>query len=182
MTAQSSRDTSENTIGSITDPESFRNRDDVPFHEDRDVIDGETFEMLNDLGDMAPVGVTNNEGEVLLMKVNEDCTRKIPSASVAPDEDFVQSAQEWVEEQAGLTIAFDALEGVWYFEGQLENEEQTATRYFVVFSASPVADGSGDDELAGDIPEKHNAADVGWFDELPDDAAEVPGTQVFFNH
>lgn len=182
MTAQSSRDTSENTVGSIIDPESVRDRDDIPFHEERDIIDRETFEIVDDLDDMAPVGVTNDEGEVLLMKVTEDCDRKIPSASVSPDEDFVRSAQQWIEEQTGFTIAFDGIEGIWHFKGRLENEEHTATRYFVVFRGSPVAEEGDVDDPTDVIPEEHGAADIGWFDELPDDAAEAPGTQLFFNH
>lgn len=178
----SSEDTAETApIESIIDHESLRNRDDIPFHEETDLVDGETLELVENLDDMAPVGVTNDEGEVLLMRVDEDCAWKIPSPSVGPSEDYAEVARRWVTEQAHLTIVLDAVEGVWCYAARLENEDHEATRNFVVFSASPVTDGTAMDDSNTDTPEENTATAVGWFDELPADAEEPPGTRLFFD-
>lgn len=179
MTTQPSGEASATTaVESITDPESLRGRDDVEFHEDTDVVDGETFDTVEDLDNVAVVGVTNADGEVLLRKLTEDCSRKLPILPVDSGEDYAEVARRAVEENTGLPIELDALEAAWYFEARLEDEERAATRYFVVFSASPATDGTG---VEADIPEERDAAAVDWFDEVPDDAVEVPGTRLFFD-
>jgi len=50
----------------------------------------------------------------------------------------------------------------------------------VVFSASPASDGPNLDDLPVDAADDAPAA-VGWFDELPADAEEAPGTRLFFD-
>lgn len=174
MTAQPPGDTTDaGTVEAITDPESLRGRDGVAFHEDADTVDEEAFAFVDDADDMAPVGITNDDGAVLLMRVDEDCSRKIPSVEVGPGEEYGRAAREWVEEQAGIDVELDAVEAVWRYEARLEGEERAATRYFVVFGATPA---SGEGTALADT---HEAEAVEWFEELPDDAVEVPGTWLF---
>lgn len=180
MSNQSTPDESAADTVSLTDPESLRDRDDVPFYEDQDVVDEETYETVSNLDDLAPVGVTNDAGDVLVMRVTEQCDRKIPSAGVEPGEDYAAAARRWVAEQAGIEIELDAIEAVWRFEARLDGETSGAFRHFVVFSGSPV-DGSSDGDGNGGLPEDREAVEAGWFDELPDEAALVPGTDLFFD-
>lgn len=163
---------------SIVDHETLRGLSDVPFHEETERVDSETFDTIDGLDDMAVVGVTNADGDVLLMRVTEDCALKLPTPEVAPDEDFAEAARAWVESQAGLEITLDSIEGVWCHEARLEGADRTATRAFVVFGASPVAD---EDGTADTIAERTEAHAVDWFAELSDDTAMAPGTRLFFD-
>lgn len=176
------------SIGPITDHESLRGRDDVPFHEVTDVVDRETVEAVAELDDMAPVGVENDDGEVLVVRVTEDCAWKIPSAAVEPGADYAATARRWVAEQAGLDVSLDGIAGVWRFrlraaDGDEDDEDDgvaEATRTFVVFGASlPADDRPAPDARTGTIGDG-SATAAGWFDELPADAEAVPGTDLFF--
>lgn len=180
MTTDSPKETSETaTVESITDPESLRDRDDVPFYENTNVADEEMLDVLDDLDDVAVVGITNEDGAVLLRKLTEDCSWKPPMIPVASDEEYAATARRTVAENTGLTVELDALEGVWRYEDRLEDGERTATRSFVVFSASPSPDEP--DGTVDSIPEENDLAAGEWVDELPADADEPPGTRLFFD-
>lgn len=172
MTAHSTDDIDEpSPTDSFTDPETLRERDDVEVHRDAEVVDRETFEVVDDLDHVAVVGVTNDDDEVLLMRVTDDCDLKLPTPSVAPGEDYAEAAREWVAEQAGLRIELDALEAAWRYEARHADEDRATERYFVVYGASPASDGevgTGEAEAAG------------WYDDLPDGATPAPGTDLFF--
>ncbi|SDJ44329.1 hypothetical protein [Natronorubrum texcoconense] len=165
-------------VESVTDLESLRDRPGVQFHEETERVDSELFETLETLDDMAVVGVTNGDGDVLLMRVTEECALKLPTAEVGPDEDYAAAARNWVESQAGLEITLDSLEGVWCHEGRLEGTDRTTTRAFVVFGATPEVDEDGTD---GTTDKRTEAYTVGWYAELPTDAAVAPGTRRFFD-
>ncbi|WP_440770451.1 NUDIX domain-containing protein [Natronorubrum sp. DTA28] len=179
MTSNPTDETATNsTVESITDLERLRDRPDVQFHEETERVNSELFETLETLDDMAVVGVTNGDGDVLLMRVTEECALKVPTPEVGADEDYAAAARNWVESQAGLEITLDSLVGVWCHEARLEGTERTTTRAFVVFGATPEVDGDGIVETTAEHPEAHA---VGWFAELPDDAAVAPGTRRFFD-
>lgn len=167
-------------VESITNLESLCRRDDVPVHEERDVVDEATFDAVASLEDVAVVGVTNEDGEVLLRKLTDDCDWKLPLGVVSPGEDYAEVAREAVETVVEFRVTLDGIEGVWCYELRLENGERTTSRRFVVFSASP-ADGETDAALAPIAPESEGPAGVDWFDELPDGAAQAPGTRSFFD-
>lgn len=177
---QRADDDESGSIGPITDHESLRDRDDVPFHEVTDVVDGETVETVAGLDDMAPVGVEDEAGEVLVMQVTEDCAWKIPSAAVEPGADYAATARHWVADQAGLEITIDEIAGVWRFEVRAEDGSEVATRNFVVFRATPGAGDPSTPESGTGAIGDGSATDVGWFDELPAEAEAVPGTDLFF--
>lgn len=178
MTSANTDDaTNASPVEPLTDPESLREQPDVPFHEDTDVVDEETFETITDLDDMAPVGVTNDDGEVLVLRITETCRRKIPSAAVADGESFPTVAREWVEQHTGMTVELDGIEGVWVYEATLEGTDRTASRYFVVYSAHPV----GETATEADANSEDLAAAIEWHTELPEEAAAVPGSALFFD-
>lgn len=157
--------------GPIYDPESLRDRTDVPFHENTETVDETTLDRLEAMDDMAPIGVTDEDGETLVMQVTETCDWKIPAASVGPGDDFAEAARQWVETNAGVAVELNAVEGVWHVEARSVDGDRTAERYFVVFGASPV----GSRNAAGE------AVGTGWFTDLPADAVAVPGTDLFLD-
>lgn len=181
MTTEPPDETPESAVPeSLTDPDALRDRDDVAFHEERDVVDEETFETVAELDDTAPVGVTNADGEVLLMRITADCRLKIPAAAVEPGDDYAETARRWVETNAGFAVAFDDIAGVWRYEVRVDGADRTATRQFVVFAASPAPGERGAGGPA-EISADREAVHAAWYDTLPDEAAEVPGTHRFFD-
>ncbi|WP_265111356.1 NUDIX hydrolase [Halosolutus halophilus] len=168
------------TVEPIVDPASLRDRDDVPFHEDTDTVDRAALDELAALEDLVVVGVTNERGAALLRKLTPDCAWKLPLVHVEPGDAYDDAARRAVETVVGLDVELDAIEGVWRFEARLEGGERTATRHFVVFSATP-ANGTDVADLATSDSGEDVPADVGWFDELPDDAERAPGTELFFD-
>jgi ADP-ribose pyrophosphatase YjhB (NUDIX family) len=178
MTAYTTDDSTDvPDIHAITDPSTLR--DEVPFHEDTDVVPEETFEAIRDADDMAPVGVTTDDGETLVMQVTDTCAWKIPSSSVAPEESFADAAREWVRTNTGLEIDIESVAGVWRLDVRLDGSDRTASQHFVVFEASPVSD-----DPAPPVPidgDDDRALDAGWFTDLPEDGARVPGTDLFLD-
>ncbi|MFC4543636.1 NUDIX domain-containing protein [Halosolutus amylolyticus] len=180
MTSNHSDTSTEGTAGEpIADLETLRHRDDVAFHEETDTADPEALDELAALDDLVVVGVTNEQGSVLLRRLTADCAWKLPLVDVQSGESYADAARRAVETVVGLEITLDAIAGVWRFELQLENGDRTETRHFVVFGATP-ANGTDVADLAAPDADEDGPVGVGWFDDLPDDAEEAPGTRLFF--
>jgi len=62
-------DSADSSLAPITDVESLRDRSDVPFHDDSDDVDAETVDAVAGLDDWAVVGVTDDDGSVLLRRL-----------------------------------------------------------------------------------------------------------------
>jgi hypothetical protein len=165
-------------LGPIRDHESLRDQDGVPFHEDRDVVDREHVEQLASLADLAGVGVTSSDGELLLRRLTDTCSWKLPVATVGPDEDFVAAVTDHVRETIGFDLELDGIAGVWDIQLRTADGEQTASRAFVTFGASPA---SGQYDLAAATPEGEAVEAADWFAELPDGADRIPGTDEFLD-
>lgn len=179
MTANTTDDRPDTAaIDSLTDPTALRDWSGVPFHEDTDTVPAETFDAIRAADDMAPVGVTTDGGETLVMRVTADCSWKIPASNVAPEQAFADAAREWVEENTGVPISIDGIAGVWRLAVRPNDGEGTATRHFVVFEASPATDGVPPVPV-DDGPER--AREAGWFEELPEGGDRVPGTDLFLD-
>jgi hypothetical protein len=159
----------------LTDPEVLRDRDGVPLHEETVVADAETVETVADMDDMAPVGVTNAAGEVLVMRITDTCSWKIPTTSVGSDEAFDAAARDWIAENAGIDVVLDGAEAVWYRRFEAEDGVRTASRYFVVYGGTPTADDPA--VPTADAPDP--AVEADWVTSLPEGATEVPGTELF---
>lgn len=175
MTQERTPDRPGSTADAVTDPETLRTNPDVPFHDETQVVDQETVEVVADLDDMAPVGVTRDDGAVLVLRIDEDCSPKIPSPEVGPDEAFGPAAENWVETQAGLPIDLEEVAGVWHVEVRTEDGDASASRYFVVYRASPAT------EDGADLPDGAPAEAASWYHDLPADAERPPGTDLFFD-
>lgn len=163
-------------LGPIVDHESLRGSDDIPFHEDREVVDAEDIQKLASLDDLAGAAVTNTAGDLLLRRLTDTCSWKIPVATVGPDEDFAAAVTDHVRETIGFDLELDGIAGVWDIRLRTADGDRTASRAFVTFAASPA---SGQYDLAGVTPEGEPVAEAGWFDELPAEADRIPGTDQF---
>lgn len=171
-------DASASRIAPITDPESLRDRDDVPFDLETDVVPEETLDAVDAAADMVVVGVTTESGDALLRRLTDDCAWKLPVATVEPGADYVEAARDAVEGVVGLAVELDAVEGVWRIELRDEAETRTAARNFVVFSATPT-DGTDLDAALATVPEDDRPVEAGWFRDLPANAEAAPGTDLF---
>ena len=175
MTANTHSDASE-TLAPITDADALRNREDVSVHENVDTVPGEVVDQLAEMPDLASVGITNDDGQVLLRRLTETCSWKVPTASVAPDEDFAAAIRVQVLETIGLTVELPSVAGVWDITVQAADGERTASRTFVVFEGTVTDD---DYDLDDATPAGDPVVAADWFDALPEGADEVPGTDLF---
>lgn len=167
------------SIDQIATPDEFTELD-VPVHVDTDTVEQEIVDTVSEMDDLAPTGIRRSDGSVLLMRVEDDCAWKIPSKAVGTDEPYGVAVKEWISEIAGLEIELEGVEGIWRIELTAEETGETATRHFVVFSASPNGSSQQSSLSVMDVPADKQPADIGWFDELPDEAEEPPGTDLFF--
>jgi hypothetical protein len=78
--------------------------------------------------------------------------------------------REHVTETVG-GIDLRAVEGVWHVDARTEDGAATAARAFVVFSGTL-------DEETIQLP-ADGVEEAGWFDELPEEAGGLPGTDLF---
>lgn len=158
-------------LDSLTDPDSLQSQPEIPYHTDTETVDAETFETLSELEDMAIAGVRNDGGEVLFRRLTPDCAWKLPVVTVGDNDDYADGARRAAAE-VGVPVELDAVVGVWRVEARLADGDRTATRTFVVFEATP----TGGADLSAARDREGRPADVGWFDELPDGAQKLPGT------
>ena len=177
MTANHTEDAPSTAVEPIIEYEALRERD-CPLRERTDVVDEDTVAEVASLPDLAGAGITNPDGELLLRRLTDTCSWKIPVETVAPEADFAAAITDHVRETIGFAVELDAVEGVWNFRVRTEDEDRTASRGFVIFDASTA---SGSYDLEATTPSGDPVEDVGWFDELPDGADEVPGTDRFLD-
>ena len=158
----------------IVDYESLREGSDVPYHEETEVVDAATVEQVAELPDIAGVGITNPDGDLLLRRLTDTCSWKIPVATVAPAEDFATVITDHVAETIGFSLEINGVVGVWDVRLQTAAEDQSARRGFVIFDGSTE---SGKYDLEAATPDGDSIEEGGWFDRLPEDADLVPGTE-----
>ncbi|SFB83600.1 hypothetical protein SAMN05444422_102300 [Halobiforma haloterrestris] len=160
----------------ITDYESLRDRDDVAYQEETDVVDEAVVDQVADLADLAAVGITNPDGDLLCRRLTDTCSWKIPVATVGPDEEFAAAIVDHVRETIGFDVELESIETVLDVDLRTEDGEKTASRGFVTFAGTPA---SGNYDLEAATPSGDPVEEAGWFDELPEDADEIPGTEQF---
>lgn len=179
MTPNPSTETAESAVSeSIVDPESLRDDDGVVFEADTDVVDAETFDRVEDLADLAIVGLTNETGEVLLRKLTPDCSWKLPCRAVDPGDDYVAAANQTLVNQVGPEATLDTVIGVWSLEARTEDGTRSTTRNSVVFRATQTLDGPEPSAVA---PGGEAVADADWFEQPPEGVPQLPGTDRFFD-
>jgi len=154
---------------SLTDPETLRTREDVPFS--HDTLEHEDEEHCSsDVAGRVAAGVTDEDGRLLLLCNDDLGIAILPHGSVDPGEDWFAVAREEIEGQTGIEIAIDGVELVRDIDHVVEGEPHTST-YGIVFEGSPIGGEIQDCKLSGDAGSDDWRA--GWFDGLPE-GVEVP--------
>lgn len=158
-------------VESLSDIESLIEREDVPFHEEPEVVDHQHhFELYEPIAGMAVVGVTDCTGAVLLRVHDDEPVALLPHGPVEPGEDWTTAVPRVVAEQTRVAVELDAVERVKrkYFAPEGDDDRQT-TAYQVFLRASPETDATTANGLDAIDEEDWN---VGWFDEVPVDTDE----------
>ncbi|WP_247730572.1 hypothetical protein [Halovivax limisalsi] len=119
----------------------------------------------------AVVGVTNDDGETLVLIEDDHGIALLPHGRVEASDDWADAAHEGVEGQTGIAVALESVAAVRTVDHVVDGTENTTTRR-VVYRASPAG---------GEIQACKRSAEAGsdgfraaWVDELPADV-EVPG-------
>lgn len=126
------------------------------------------------------VGVTDEEGRVLLLVNPGENHAILPNETVAPGESWATVGRNRVEELAGIDVALDSVERVRRVEHVVEGESTARTTHHVVFGATVASaemslDGLCDDDWT-----------VGWHDDLPvetdeDEAGVLDDIRLFLD-
>lgn len=160
------REATVTTMDEFTDSEILREREDVEFIDVPSEEHQNHFEVYEPITGMAIAGVTNAEGQFLLLE-REDAPHPIlPYARVAPDDDWVTSAKAAVTDSSGVAVTIDDVRRVRHHTYRSGTGEET-TGYDVVFAAFPADDG----EIPPDVGENWTAT---WRDT---DTLELPNEE-----
>ncbi|WP_158055293.1 hypothetical protein [Halorussus halophilus] len=144
MTDTSTRNADdEPTHDPLFDPETLRGREDVEFTEATRVHDDEDHCSV-DIEGKAVVGVTDDEGKLLLIVDDEREFATPPGGNVESGDDWAAVGKERTEHLFELPIELDGPRRVRKVEHVTEGDNDPhATSYEVVFEASPVANPDG---------------------------------------
>lgn len=169
----SPRDTDSSTGGSLTDPESLFDRDDVDVRETVHTVDRETFETARDeLDSHAVVGLADEAGSVLLMNDGSHGWTLV-AVPVEAGEDWAAVARRGMAELTGIDVDVQRPERVRRIEYRLEGDEaRTTALYNAVWRAAPVTEGT--DSLD---PGETNT-EFGWFEQVPDGTEGPPAEDI----
>jgi ADP-ribose pyrophosphatase YjhB (NUDIX family) len=163
--ATSSADGDHRGIDSLTDPTAWAEREDVATrertytHEDPDHCEADAVGR-------AVLGVTNDDGEVLLLVGDDDSHAILPNSVVGSGEDWAAVGRRTVEESAGVSVYLESVEEVRTVEHEVETDgesrHQNTTRH-VLFGASPsVASGDASEPVVTDDSDWT----AGWYEEI----------------
>lgn len=151
------------------------------------------FETRDEYAGFVIVGITNDDGDVLLLETEKGAFWRLPHARVDSVADYVQVAVDNVHTQLGHDVLVDRIVQVRQFDAVLE-ESQAATvagdiddpddlrdfdghtrAHDVLFEVSlPTATGADADAI-----EFHGDPEVSWFDSVPDGApGGLPGDDL----
>ena len=166
----------------LDDPEALFERDDVTTEIVEVEADAEAFERHRDWNGLAIAGITNDDGEVLLVKnTDPDVCHDwvLPHGAVREaDVDWAETAADWVD---GLTGVSATIEDVVHVRRNdithdpAEGETQETTSYHVVFSGRPHAGES----IQADV--RYDCDDVwlaDWHESIPDSARETESQDI----
>ena len=173
--------TNSNGIESLANPETLRGRVDIPDREVRRTLGGQAFDGMrghySGIDGVVQVGITTDDGRLLLQGSAESGGWAPPGGSVRPGEDWVEAARRAMEKQTGVEVRVDTVE--LYEHLVFEHEDDTGRRFTapgVSFAASVVDAPPGfldDPDILNhpQLPEDHDQT-FAWFETVPDGARE----------
>ena len=150
-------------MDSFSDPEDLRDRAGVSFHEEVRQLPADEFESVaEELDSHAVVGITSDEGDVLLMNDGSHGWTLI-AFSVEHGKDWVTTAQREAKALLDDTVVIEEVEFVRRVEFQsADDDSQRTTMYNVVFRASV------DDSVGIEKTVEEDDLSLRWFDGVPD--------------
>jgi len=141
------------------------------------VLDDETFATFEQLAGMAAVGVTRDDGAVLLWEGPRGWT--LPFTPVAEGESWGEAGRTVIEELTGVTFELKDVETMREVENERESDGETVTTREVVFAARRISEETAETLAAFEADADH--PDVEWFDSVPEDADAVGDIQRFLD-
>ena len=157
----------------VFDPEELRDRAGVSFHEKVRRLSADEFDSVaGAVDDHAVIGITNDDGEVLLMNDGSHGWTLV-AFPVQPGEDWVAVARSEAKALLDDTVTLEDLEFVRRVEFEsVDDDSRQITMYTVVFRAS-VDDSVG----VGSTMEQSDVL-LGWFDAVPDEQEGDPADDI----
>ncbi|WP_247001251.1 NUDIX hydrolase [Halosolutus gelatinilyticus] len=152
-------------MDSLFDPERLLDRENVDVREETRNVTRSEFETVRETVDShVAVGVTNDEGEVLLVDDGSHGWTLV-AAPVESGDDWVATGRRAVETLIGIDVELDRPERLRRVDFHpADDPDRRTTMYNVVFRATSVARRPVPDDGPGaDRPE------IGWFDRVPAD-------------
>ncbi|MFC6731918.1 MULTISPECIES: NUDIX domain-containing protein [unclassified Haladaptatus] len=168
-------------MDALSDPASLQTRADVEYTEKPCVEHQHHFDAYEPIQGMVIVGITNDEGEVLLLIHREGPHMTLPYDSVESGEDWVAVATRRVEELTDCAVVIDGVARVRkkHYAPEGDGSRQTVG-YDVVMRASSLA---GETITEATQVDEAGAWDLRWISSVPDDAAGgavLDDIQLFF--
>lgn len=157
------------TMKELTDPETLRGRDDVEFVDESTEEHQDHFERYEPIAGMAIAGVTDENGELLLLQREDAPIPVLPYGWTEPGDDWVTTAREAVADSTDAEVAIEGVRRVRQHTYRSASGAET-TGYDVVFAAR--LEGERDVSEAGGLSCREEWK-VAWHDttslDLPDD-------------
>ncbi|MFD1646155.1 hypothetical protein [Haloarchaeobius litoreus] len=159
-------DTTQNTVDVPDDPTELAERDGVEEVTDT-FTHGNEDHCEADYAGRAIVGVTNDDGELLLVTDRAEGRAVLPSPKVEYDGDWTAAARDELADIAEMEVRITGVERVRHAEHVIEGDDEVFDETtHVVLAAEPVADAP---ELP-DLAAEHWSLE--WHDSYPSDLFE----------
>ncbi|MFD1513771.1 hypothetical protein [Halomarina rubra] len=126
-------------MDALTDPETLRSRADVAFVEKPPEVHQDHYDLYDPIAGMAVAGVTDDDGRLLLLQLEDAPIPTMPYGKVSPGDDWVETVREAVHDATDVAVTVDGVRRVRSGTYRSEDGEET-TGYDVVFAASPESD------------------------------------------
>jgi ADP-ribose pyrophosphatase YjhB (NUDIX family) len=154
----------------LTDPASLADRRTVDVEHQTETLPDAEFESLRDrIEDHAAVGLTNEEGAILLMNDGSHGWT-LPAVPVDQGEDYAAVAREGISDMTGIEVELEAVERLREVVFRPTDGDQERRMYNVIFRASPVG--------GRPVAEAYSAGDadapaVEWVESIPEAQSPV---------
>jgi hypothetical protein len=127
----------------LSDPTTLLDREDVDVRDRHETADDEQFADHESWAGMAVVGITDDDGRLLLLRHEDDDHAILPHRPVEPGDDYAAVAREAAAEAADLQVTLDSVERVRRVEfSHADDDARTTRRFDVLFRASLDGDGT----------------------------------------
>ena len=157
------------TMNELTDPETLRECDSVEFVDTSPEEHQGHYELYEPIAGMAIVGVTGEDGRLLLLRREDGAIPVLPYGWTRPGDDWMATARAAVADSTDIEVAIGGVLRVRRHTYRSETGAET-TGYDVVFAATPEGDRNVSEVPGLSCQEEWTAA---WRDtamlDLPDD-------------